>query len=135
VEEFGDRKERYRLTASVPGRIRFLIFLMITMNGINIAGVFWGTRCSNMWFLFLIHPNNRNLTHNGRAKVSVSVKCLVLVKMCGNNRRKLFVKIIRNSEVSVNEFHLFSFPCLRIVFITWCSLFISKLTIILSHFY
>jgi len=31
------------------------------------------------------------------------------VKMNGNNRRKLFVKIVRHSEVSINEFYLFSF--------------------------
>jgi hypothetical protein len=84
---------------------------MITINGINIVGVFWGTRCSNMWLVFLIHPNNRNLTHSGMAKVSVSVKCLVLVKTYGNNRMILFVKIIRHSEVSVNEFHIY-FPFL-----------------------
>ena len=51
--------------------------------------------------------------------------------MYGNKRRKLFTRIIKHSEVSINEFHLFSFPCLSIVFITWCSLFISKLAIIL----
>ena len=39
------------------------------------------------------------------------------------------VKIIRNSEVRINEFPLFSFPLLRMVFISWCSLFISGLTI------
>jgi hypothetical protein len=54
---------------------------MITINGINIVGVFWGTRCGGF---FLIHPNNRNLTHSGKAKVSVSVERLVLVKMYGN---------------------------------------------------
>jgi hypothetical protein len=31
----------------------------------------------------------------------------------------------------MNEFPLFSFPFLRVVFISWCSLFINKLTIIL----
>jgi len=31
----------------------------------------------------------------------------------------------------MNEFPLFSFPFLRIVFISWCSLFISNLNIIL----
>jgi hypothetical protein len=33
----------------------------------------------------------------------------------------------------MNEFPLFSFPFLRIVFISWCSLFINKFTIILFH--
>ena len=81
--------------------------------------------------MFLIHPNNINLIHRGRAKVNVRVKCLVLVKMYGNNPRKLFVRIIRNSDVRMNEFPLFSFPFLRIVFISWCNLFIKSLTIIL----
>jgi len=47
--------------------------------------------------------------------------------MYGNNPKKLFVRIIRNN----NEFPLFSFPFLRIAFISWCSLFINNLTIIL----
>jgi hypothetical protein len=56
-------------TASVPGRIILLIVSMITMNGINMVGVPWGTKCSNMWLVFLIHTNNMNLIHRGRAKV------------------------------------------------------------------
>lgn len=118
-------------TAKVPGRIRLLIVSIITINGINMVGVPCGTKCSNMWFVFLIHPNNINLSHIGRASVSVRVRCLVLVKMYGNNPRKLFVRIIRNRDVRMNEFPLFSFPFLRIVFISWCNLFINKFTIIL----
>jgi hypothetical protein len=60
-----------------------------------------------------IHPNIINLTPSGRAKVSVSVRGLVLVKMCGNSPRKLFVKIMRNSEVRITEFPLVSFPFLK----------------------
>ena len=59
--------------------------------------------------MFLIHPNNINLIHKGRARASVSVMCLVLVKIYGNNPTKLFVGIIRNNEVRNNEFPLFSF--------------------------
>ena len=77
--------------------------------------------------MFLIHPNNINFTHKGKARVNVRIRCLVLVKMYG----KLFIMIIRNRDVTMNEFPLFSFPFLRIVFISWCSLFISKLTIML----
>ena len=40
-----------RRTARVPGRIRLLIVSIITINGINIVGVPWGTKCSNMWFV------------------------------------------------------------------------------------
>jgi len=67
----------------------------------------------------------------GKARVSVRIKCLVLVKMYGNSPKKLFIRIMRNRDVRMNEFPLFSFPFLRIVFISWCSLFISKLTIML----
>jgi hypothetical protein len=56
----------------------------------------------------------------------VSVRCLVLVKMYGNSPRKLFARINRNSDVRINEFPLFSFPFLKIVFISWCSLFINS---------
>jgi hypothetical protein len=72
-------------TARVPGRIRLLIVSIITINGINMVGVTCGTKCSNMWLVFLIHPNNINLIHIGRARVSVRVRCLVLVKMYGNS--------------------------------------------------
>jgi hypothetical protein len=50
-------------TARVPGRIRLLIVSIITMNGTSMVGVPWGTRCSNMWLVFLIHPNSINLIH------------------------------------------------------------------------
>ena len=59
------------------------------------------------------------------------VRCFVLVKMNGNNPSKLFVKIIRNSEVTITDFPLFSFPLLRNVFISLCSLFVSRLTAVL----
>ena len=65
------------------------------------------------------------------AGIEMRAKILVLVKMYGNSPRKLFVKIMRNSDVRMNTFLLFSFPFLRIVFISWCNLFIKSLTIIL----
>ena len=49
----------------------------------------------------------------------------------GNGPRKLFVRIIGKNDVRMNEFPLFSLPFLRIVFISWCTLFISKLIIII----
>jgi hypothetical protein len=104
---------------------------MMTINGIRIVGVPWGTKCSNILLVFLIHPYNINVIHRVNARVSVSVKCLVLVNMYGNNPRKFFARIIRNSDIRMNEFPLFSFPFLRTVFISWCSLFISNLIIIL----
>jgi len=63
----------------------------------------------------------------------MNVGCVVLVKMYGNNPRKLFVKIIRNYDVRINKFRLFSFPFLRIAFISWCSLFITKFTIVIFY--
>jgi len=35
--------------------------------------------------------------------------------MCGNKPKKLFVRIISNNDVKINEFPLFSFPFHRIV--------------------
>jgi hypothetical protein len=81
--------------------------------------------------VFLIHPYSINVIHSGSARVNVSVRCLVLVKMYGNNPRKLFARINRNNDVRMNEFPLFSFPFLKIVFISWCSLFINSVIIML----
>jgi hypothetical protein len=61
-------------TASVPGRIKFLMVSITTINGISMVGVPCGTRCSNIWLVFLIHPNSINLNHSGNASVSVSVR-------------------------------------------------------------
>lgn len=38
---------------------------------------------------------------------------------------------MRNSDVKMNEFPLFLFPFLKIVFISWCSFFIRILNIML----
>jgi hypothetical protein len=57
-------------TASVPGRIRLLIVSMTNMNGINIVGVSCGARRSNIWLVFLTHPNSINHIHIGRARVN-----------------------------------------------------------------
>ena len=37
------------------------------------VGVPWGTECSNMWLVFLIHPRNINLIHTVRAMVRLQV--------------------------------------------------------------
>ena len=72
-----------RRTASVPGRIILLIVSMVTLNGINIFGVPCGTECSNMWLVFLVHPNNINIIHRERAKVSVSVdRNKIILRSC-----------------------------------------------------
>jgi hypothetical protein len=84
-------------TANVPGRIKFLMVSMHTINGIMAAGVPWGTRCSNMWLVLLINPNKMNPTHIGNANVNVTVRWLVLVKIWGNNPRKL-KRISKNND-------------------------------------
>ena len=65
---------------------------MVTLKCISMVGVTWGTECSNMWSVFLIHPNNINLTHNDKdsvsVSVSVSVRCLVLC-ICQAPNKKL----------------------------------------------
>jgi hypothetical protein len=68
------------------------------MNGIRMVGVPCGIKCLNMWFVLLIHPYIMNLTHNGNASVNVMVRCLVLMKMCGNKPRKLLNTINESSD-------------------------------------
>lgn len=55
-----------------------------------------------MWFVFLIHPYNINLSHRGIDKDKDIVKCLVLVKIYGNNPKKLLKKIKKNNEIKIN---------------------------------
>lgn len=88
-------------TARVPGRIIFLIVSIITIKGIRTEGVPWGTKCANICLVLLIQPNNMNLIHSGRARASVIVICLVLVKMYGNNPRKLLNKIKEKREINI----------------------------------
>jgi hypothetical protein len=83
--------------------------------------------------VFLNHPNKMNLTCNGSAGVSASFRCLVLVMIYGNSPTKLFINIRRDSKVRMNGIPLFSFPFLRIVFISLCSLFINRSTIMLFY--
>ena len=89
-------------TAKVPGRIMFLIVSINTMNDISAGGVPWGTKWENIWFVWLIHPNSINLNHIGSAIVNVNAKCLVLVKIYGNNPMKLLNIIIIKIEMKMN---------------------------------
>lgn len=88
--------------AKVPGRIKFLIVSMQTIKGIKIGGVPCGTRWANIFNVFVNHPYNINLSHNGSANVNVNVKCLDLVKMYGNRPIKLLIKIVENSVIKIN---------------------------------
>jgi len=54
-----------------------------------------------MWFVLLIHPKNIKLNHKGRAKDSVKVRWLVLVKIYGNNPKKLLKRIKVNKEINI----------------------------------
>ena len=82
-----------------------------------------------MWFMFLIQPNSMNVTHRGRASLSVKTTCLVLVNTYGNSPRKLFIKIMVNKEMKISEFPLLFFVPV-IVFISLCSLSVSSFSAI-----
>ena len=101
-------------TASVPGRMMLLIVSMMTINDINIDVFPCGTRCSNMWLVFSIHPNSININHIGRARVSVSVRCLVLVKMYGNSPRKFLLKLLGIMKLGWMSFLYFRFLFLKL---------------------
>jgi len=68
-------------TASVPGRITFLIVSINTIKGISTEGVPCGTKCANICLVLLNHPYIINLNHRGKAKERVIVIWLVLVKI------------------------------------------------------
>lgn len=89
-------------TANVPGRMTFLIVSINTINDISAGGVPWGTRWVNIWLVWLIHPNSINLNHIGKATANVNARCLVLVKMYGNNPMKLLNSIIIKIEMKMN---------------------------------
>ena len=59
----------------------FLIDSINTIKGISADGVLWGTRCANIWLVWFSQPNNINLSHKGKAKVSVMVMWLDAVKI------------------------------------------------------
>jgi hypothetical protein len=89
-------------TASVPGRITLLIVSIQTMKGIRTAGVPCGTKWANICCVWLIHPYTIKLSHKGRAKARVKAKWLELVKIYGNNPKKLLNRIIENREIKIN---------------------------------
>ena len=68
-------------TAKVPGRITFLIVSIHTIKGNNTLGAPCGTKCANIWFVLLSHPNNIKDNHKGKDKDKVIIKCLDLVKI------------------------------------------------------
>lgn len=87
--------------AKVPGRIMFLIDSIHTIKGISNGGVPCGTKCANINDVLLIHPNNIKVNHRGKAILKEILKCLVLVKIYGNNPRKLLIIINKNILINI----------------------------------
>jgi hypothetical protein len=54
-----------------------------------------------MCFVLLIQPNSIKLNQRGSAKDRVIVMCLVLVKIYGNNPKKLLKRISENKEINI----------------------------------
>lgn len=105
--------------ANVPGRIILLIVSIQTIKGIRTGGVPWGTKWANMWTVLLIHPNNINLNHKGKASDKVKVKCLVLEKIYGNKDKKLLNKINEKREIKINVLPFILFKFRRILNSLW----------------
>ena len=84
-------------TARVPGRIIFLILSINTINGIKTEGVPWGTKCANICWVWLNHPNTIRVIQRGRDKANVITIWLDLVNTYGNSPRKLLNKIKANT--------------------------------------
>jgi len=85
----------------VMGRIIFLMDSIKIINGINTLGVPWGTKWVNIWLVSFIHPKIIILSQRGRVKDRLIDKCLVLVKINGNNPIKLLIKININKEKNI----------------------------------
>lgn len=49
----------------------------------------------------MIHPKSMKPNHKGNARERVIVMCLVLVKMYGNNPKKLLKRINLNKEIKI----------------------------------
>lgn len=93
----------------VIGRIIHLIDSIKIINGINTLGVPWGTKWVNIWEVRFNHPNNIILNHKGSVNDRLIDKCLVLVKIYGNNPKKLFNIINMKIEINIKLKLLFSF--------------------------
>ncbi len=89
-----------RRTASVHGRKMFLIVSISTIKGIRANGVPCGTKCANMCFVCLIHPNSISVTHKGRDKDKVIAICLDLVNTYGRSPKKLLNTIREKIDLS-----------------------------------
>jgi hypothetical protein len=90
--------------ARVPGRITFLIVSMHTIKGIKIGGVPWGTKWANICCVLFNHPYIIKDSHKGKDNIIVKTIWLVLVKIYGNNPKKLLNKIKVNKEIKIIEF-------------------------------
>ena len=55
-----------------------------------------------MCWVLINHPYNIKEIHSGSARDKVITMCLVLVKIYGNNPKKLLNKIIENNEININ---------------------------------
>lgn len=87
-------------TAKVMGRISSLIVSMITIRGINGAGVPWGVRWVIRSFVYLMMEKVIIPIHNDEEKDKVNLRWLVGVKMYGNSPIILFTIMIKNIEMN-----------------------------------
>jgi len=90
-----------RRTHNVIGRIRFLIISIITIKDTKAVGVPCGTRCVNMWFVFLVQPNIRIVAHIANDMGSVIVMWDVKEKMFGNKAIKFIIRIVVNMTIII----------------------------------
>lgn len=95
-----------RRTARVLGRMIFLTVSISTINGINASGVPSGTRWENINSVRVNHPYSINDAQNGRARVRVIVKCLVLVNTYGKSPKKLLNTMNLNSPTNIIDLPL-----------------------------
>ena len=85
-------------TARVPGRIRFLMVSIITINGIRADGVPCGIKCASKLEVLFSQPNMIAASQAGRAKDKVKQGWLEAVKMYGSSPSVLLNIITTKKE-------------------------------------
>jgi hypothetical protein len=70
------------------------------MKFIKAPGVPCGSRCSNMWLVFLVHPNIIIVNQTVKDRGKVTVRCAVAEKICGYRARKFKGKMVMNIKIT-----------------------------------
>ena len=101
------RKER------VIGRTIFLVVSIRTRNGFNQSGAPLGSSLAKKVYGANRREDRISISHSGRAKESVKIRCLDRLNIYGTSPAKLIIRIIRNRVLRAGENPLMLDPKVR----------------------